>query len=226
MTHRLRGGYLTNDRRLDRLPQFDVRSRGHDIRTLVEDKPLKSRGWNVPAVLDQGSEGACVGFSWTHELIATPKRVILVSGRDRARQLYKRAQQLDQWEGEQYSGTSVLAGAKAVLEGGWITSYRWAFTYDDVLRAVAYEGPVVLGIDWYEGMYNPGSNGYLSVTGQVVGGHAILCSAVHLAHKRVVLHNSWGRDWGMEGKAYLRFDRLFALLDAGGECCCPQGRRL
>jgi hypothetical protein len=69
----LKGGFKTSDPRLDRLPQFDERSRGYPIRALVtEQAPLRSRGWACPTWLDQGQEGACVGFSWSHELCAYP----------------------------------------------------------------------------------------------------------------------------------------------------------
>ncbi len=220
----LRGGYETEDARLDRLPQFDERSRRFPVRELVAGRTLRSRGWNLTVALDQGREGACVGFALSHELAALPKKV---KGVDDATALgiYRQAQLIDEWAGESYFGTSVLAGAKIVhAEGHW-QEYRWAFSLEDALLAVAYEGPVVLGVNWYEGMYRPDDKGYLQVTGAAVGGHAICMIGVHAGAKRVVLANSWGPGWGRGGRAYLSFDSLERLLGEGGECLVPVVRR-
>ncbi len=98
--------------------------------------------------------------------------------------IYKRAQQLDIWPGENYSGTSVLGGAKAVKElknnvgESYISEYRWAFGIEDLIRALAYQGPVVLGLNWYAGMFNSDTAGWLRVTGALVGGHCLLALGV------------------------------------------------
>ena len=41
---------------------------------------------------------------------------------DFARGIYKQAQTLDEWPGDDYEGTSVLAGAKAVQAEGYMAS--------------------------------------------------------------------------------------------------------
>jgi hypothetical protein len=63
--------------------------------------------------LDQGKEGACVGFAWSHELAAYPVRVEVDDEFARSK-IYAEAQKIDEWPGEAYHGTSVLAGAKVV----------------------------------------------------------------------------------------------------------------
>jgi hypothetical protein len=50
--------------------------------------------------------------------------------------LYHRAQQLDDVPGENYSGTSVLAGMQAAVEAGWIGGYLWAFGTRDIAAAL------------------------------------------------------------------------------------------
>jgi hypothetical protein len=40
-TYRLKANHNTRDRRLDRIPQFDERSRQFPIRALIGDVPLK-----------------------------------------------------------------------------------------------------------------------------------------------------------------------------------------
>jgi hypothetical protein len=232
----LKGGHTTEDPRLDRLPQFDERSRSFPIRALVaEEKPLRSRGWRVPIWLDQGSEGACVGFSWSHELCAAPVEVEGITD-EFARGIYKEAQKLDEWPGENYSGTSVLAGAKAVSGRGYMDEYRWAFGIDDALRALGYQGPVVTGINWYASMFNPRPSGLLEVSPGGGGGHAILVRGVALKARLkgenggqpmpvVRLHNSWGKDWGVDGDCWMKVEDYDALLKAGGEVCVPVVRK-
>lgn len=210
-----------------RLVQFDERSRGYPIRSILRGEPRKPRSytWRCTEYLDQKAEGACVGFSIAHELIARPAEVTGITA-VQARAIYKRAQKLDQWPGENYEGTSVLAGMKAMqeLHPGKVGEYRWAFGLSDVLRTVSYYGPVVLGIPWYEGMTSPTADGVIRATGQVLGGHAILCNGVSVKTNMVRLHNSWGVDWGKGGDCFLSFKDLEKLLYEDGEACVPEKR--
>jgi hypothetical protein len=204
-----------------RLPEFDELSRNYPIRALLgAHVPPVTKIWACDQFLDQGQEGACVGFAWTHELVADPEMVPNLDATF-ARQIYYRAQQLDQWPGEDYSGTSVLAGAKATVESGWLVEYRWAFTLDDVLETLAFVGPVIFGLDWYAGMMNPDVDGIIHPTGSVVGGHAILGRGVDVDAEVVMLHNSWGPDWGRGGTCLLPWEDLEMLLATGGECSVP-----
>lgn len=216
----LRGGAETLDPRLDRVVHFDERSRDFPIRELIDDTQPRTRWWGGTVKLDQGKEGACVGFAWSHELDMTP---IAVPGIDDpfAQRIYKRAQQLDEWVGEDYSGTSVLAGAKAVGELGYLDEYRWAFGIDDVILTISHHGPVVLGVNWYYDMYFPDPNVYIRPSGRLVGGHAILAAAYDHESREVWLVNSWGNDWGWHGLCRIRVEDLTRLLQEDGEACVP-----
>lgn len=218
----LKDGSVTQDRKLDRVVEFDEASKQWPIRTLLDTEYPRSYTWRCLQCLDQGHEGACVGFGWTHEALAYPKSIPNLTN-EHARAFYKRAQQLDNWPGEepQYSGTSVLAGAKTALELGYIKEYRWAFGLNDLLVAVSRHGPAVLGVNWYEGMYDTDSKGMLHVTGEQVGGHCILAVGVSIKYKTVTLHNSWGPEWGVNGKAKLSWDDMARLLAEDGEACIP-----
>jgi hypothetical protein len=227
----LKDGTTTTDRRLDRLIQFDERSKQFPIRTLVADKPLRSYTWPLSTRLDQGEDGACVGFSWSHELAARPVAVKGVTN-GTALQLYYQAQQLDEWDGgeypganPEYSGTSVLAGAKAVVAQRHMGEYRWAFSLDDILRAIGNQGPGVLGCNWYEDMFDPDSKGFVKPTGAVAGGHAILVRGVNIKKKYVTLSNSWGTSWGKGGDCYMTFDDFEQLFMDQGEFCIPITRK-
>lgn len=233
------------ERTFDRIAEFDERSRLYRAVDLITDYWLRSYTWGCDVWNDQGWEGACVGFAWSHELSARPK--IYRVGEDVAQRIYKRAQQLDQWPGENYEGTSVLAGIKAVQEMSGtqglplIREYRWAFGIEEVVRVVGRRGPLVLGVNWYEGMDNVDANGFIHVTGTIRGGHAVMAHGVKCVWKDplstdrtfrnldvnksfVKLHNSWGKSWGNNGRAKISVAGLDRLLREYGEACIPMKR--
>lgn len=218
--YRLRGGGETFDRRLDRLIQFDEASRDYPIRALIGSRELRTKMWASTARLDQGEEGACVGFAWSHELEAEPEPVPGIDDAF-AFDVYERAKRIDEWAGEAYSGTSVLAGAKVVQELGHLSEYRWAFGLDDVLSTLSWHGPVVLGINWYYTMYYPDENHYIVPQGQKAGGHAIMAVGYDHEAGEVWLQNSWGADWGKDGLCRIRIGDLDTLLQDDGEACVP-----
>ena len=173
--------------------------------------------WDTGPVLDQGREGACVGFAWTAELIASPRpdpHVARPTAEAYARSVYRRAQQLDYWAGEDYEGTSVLAGAKTVREAGFIDGYRWAFGVDDVRDAVIDIGPVVVGVPWLESMFTPRRSGLLEVHGPAVGGHALCVTGYH-PNMRLGVWEGWFR----------RFE-VFRLRQSWGPAARPTRGRV
>lgn len=227
----LKDGSTTTDPRLDRLVQFDERSRSFPIRPEVEDKPLRSYSWNKNVWLDQGSEGACVGFSVCHELAARPGVVTELTNWYAREEIYWEAQKRDPWAGGAYpgaepfyEGSSVLAGIQVAHELGYFEEYRWAFSEHDLALAVGYRGPAVLGVNWYTGMFDTDADGYISPTGQIAGGHAILCAAISVKNDAYRLDNSWGLGWGVNGSCYIKRADLARLLAEDGEACIPVDR--
>lgn len=223
----------TEDRRLDRLVQFDERSRAFPIRTLVPSAaPKRGRTWFCNAVLDQGREGACVGFGCAHELISQPNVCKSVDAKFAKERIYWEAQKEDGWEGGSYpgahpvyEGTSVLAGVKQLQKMGLIEEYRWAFSLNDLLNGIYHEGPAILGLNWYEGMFEPDSKGHIHKRGRRLGGHCLLARGFSVVYDRVKLHNSWGPDWGISGWCWISFEDLEALLKEDGEAVFPIGRK-
>lgn len=215
------------------IPTFDERSKDFPLRAVIGERPKRrTKQWRSGPIIDQGREGACVGFGWTAEALSTPvsvdlSRVKADVPRDPtafAHHIYQRAKVLDIWEGEDYDGTSVLAGAKAMREAGLVKEFRWCFSVEDVIDAVLTKGPVVLGIYWYESMYEA-PEGILSVSGKIVGGHCITAVGFKLAkdsatgEDSVILQNSWGPDWGINGLAEIRVSALADLMKNSGEAC-------
>lgn len=223
---------------LDWKPSFDERSKNYPVRALIGESPRRrNKLWRVGPVTDQGKEGACVGHAWTTEALSTPVAVDLermaadvpTDPDSFAQHIYKAAQHLDVWDGEDYSGTSVHAGVKAMRDVGLVKEYRWAFSITDVIDSILSKSPVVLGVKWYSGMYEA-PNGVLTVSGDLVGGHAITAVGYSVQYKdlggedTIILRNSWGPDWGNNGLAEIKVSELEALLMDNGEACIPTRR--
>jgi hypothetical protein len=136
---------------------------------------------------DQGREGACVGFAIS--------RAMTMLNRERydARWLYKEAQRIDEWAGEDYAGTSVRAGLDVVRERGHRNVYR------GVSRPVHMENGIV-------------RNRWATSVHDAV---AAMHSPRFLKINRVPFLNSWGR--GYPHITWMSLDTLGRLLAEGGE---------
>lgn len=214
------------DRILDWTPHKDRRSR--KFRTVAPPSTRESRFWpTLGPVLDQGQEGACVGHGMTNAVMSAPVHLRLVHPQQTAFGLYHVARFMDDEKGENYDGTEVIAGAKAAVDLGFATDYRWCFGIDDVRNSVLELGAVVLGINWYDSMYETDAQHLVTVGGKVVGGHCILVTGytrrkadghVHAAGDAVYRWlNSWGTEYGDLGHGYIREADLAKLLKADGE---------
>jgi hypothetical protein len=141
------------------------RERGHTVYAVGEDGKLgRVRGGHCVVLepksrrdtprwyqrMDQGNEGACVGFGSTRCMMLLNRRQY------DAFWLYHEAQKVDEWEGENYDGTSVRAAMDVLRERGHrrisagktlpedkaegIAANRWAQSVDEVLHALGTPG--------------------------------------------------------------------------------------
>jgi hypothetical protein len=114
---------------------------------------------------------------------------------------------------------------KAGVSLGYFESYSWAFGIDDVIDAIVRVGPMLLGIPWLESMAKPSRDGLLTVSGNTVLGHCITANGYWPQHPDfgdvLVLTNTYGDDWGVYGKAYLRVEDAKELLSDCGEAVIP-----
>jgi hypothetical protein len=220
------------DIRLARVPEFDERSRGFSIGTAVAAKKPRSYTWRCNEFYDQGREGACVAYALGHELVARPAEVLgTINDKWLVQKVYWEAQRNDPWAGGSYpgatpfyEGTSVLAGVKVLHKMKLFESYRWAFTFNDLILGLGHNGPAVLGLNWYEGMFATDSKGFIRPTGKILGGHAVLARGVNVSNQTVTIRNSWGKSWGKGGDCYITFADLERLMKERGEAVFLQKR--
>jgi hypothetical protein len=183
-------------------------------------KVLTQRYWDANGWWgDQGNTPQCVGYSWSHWLEDGPVQQSGIPPIIKPFDIYKNAQKLDQWIGENYEGTSVRGGVKYLKNIGKVKSYYWAFDVQTLSETILKLGPVVVGTNWYNGMFYPNKTGLIKISGQMVGGHAYLINGVDTKTKQFRIKNSWSKSWGNGGHAFISFNDMSRLIKENGEIC-------
>jgi hypothetical protein len=183
-------------------------------------KKLTSRYWDDNGWWgNQGNTPQCVGYSWAHWLEDGPVSQSGVAPIIQPRVIYENAQKLDEWPGENYDGTSVRGGVKYLQKMGKVKNYYWGYSLQTLIDTVLNVGPVVVGTNWYNNMFYPDRRGIIRVGGRLAGGHAYLINGVDTNKKLFRLKNSWGRNWGQYGSAYISFSDMERLIKEYGEIC-------
>jgi hypothetical protein len=178
------------------------------------------QSWKIGPLLNQGDTSHCVGYSWSQFLGTEPWGGI-VEDLPQPFTIYRDAQKIDEWPGEEpdYYGTSVRAGAKVLKDKGIISSYVWGYSVEDIAKFIYENGPVVAGTRWYYGMTHPDPNGFVRVHGNYEGGHAWTIYGVDSKWETFFAVNSWGTSYGRNGRFFIKFDQMDKLLKDGGHVC-------
>lgn len=199
-------------------------------------------------VLDQGQLGSCTGNAATGALGtdsagrtaqtsvtisaagAAASRGRFAAGRHLldegfARSLYSLATELDSVPGAfppEDTGSSGLGVAKALRALGLAAGYRHAF-HLQALTSALQTSPVIIGIPWLQSMFEPGTDGRLTVdpASGVAGGHEVEIAQYDATNGEYWITNSWGISWGQQGRAYLTAADLRWLLAQHGDVTIP-----
>lgn len=208
----------------------DPRNRNYPYRDVPARRSI-THAAGAP-ISDQNGYNACVGYTCLDTInyakFSRNRRRINHNTRflpnPTGLTFYSIATRLDAWPGEAYppddTGSTVLAGAKALQQFGFIPSYRWAFTFADFLAAVEQQ-PVMVGTLWTSGMSDPDQTGLIRPTGSLDGGHAYSVRGVSFARELLRIRNHWGSDWGIKGEAFISFADMQWLLSQQGEVLVP-----
>ena len=202
--------FLITDHILKRVPRLRITSRYWDDNVW----------WG-----NQGNTPQCVGYAWSHWLNDGPVYHKGPKPKVAPSIIYENAQKLDIWPGENYDGTSVRGGAKYLQNQRLVSRYYWAFDLNTLINTVLNIGPVVVGTNWYFGMFFPNQSGLIRATGPLAGGHAYVINGVALNSQMFRIKNSWGKGWGQAGHAYISFSDMDRLIREQGEICLATERR-
>lgn len=175
------------------------------------------RYWQSDVVTDQGDMPSCVGHAWCHWTSCVPRPAYLNGD-----YLYSLCKFVDEWQGEDYDGTSVRAGAKIAAGMGILSGYQWAQTKDALIYTLLEQGPVVAGTWWYGGMSDD-STGLIEPTGDNLGGHAYLVDGINTRTGLARIKCAWWKSprtpWGDHGRVFIDIDQLWRLIADDGEAC-------
>lgn len=191
-----------------------------------------SKTWPISSNhLDQGETSTCVGHGWCNFLRCAPVRTKV--GEPEAYNIYRGAVVLDPWKEndaeaklpdaspKMESGTTVHAGSQAVLNQGYLDSVAWAFSLQTAVEWVLTMGPLVIGINWYDSMFDANSKGVISISpgASLAGGHCLLWRGVNTSSAQALLTNSWGNTWAKKGDALISLKDMERLIHEQGEVC-------
>lgn len=185
------------------------------------------RRWFVPPAWDQGQTSQCVAFSSLLYLNAGPVRNTKVSAVDAPR-FYDDVRLLDGFP-MPHEGSTVRAAMQLLNKGGYVPEYLWAFDVQAAANWVLAKGPCVAGTDWLYSMFETEpfhGTSFIKFdpTSGVAGGHAWLIFGVDKVKRcpdgstgAFVMQNSWSSSWGSNGRSWISFEAMKALLSEDGE---------
>lgn len=212
------------DRKLDCRIIHDPRSRDWRMGSVLQIKPQRSRRWACKYRLDQGQQGACVGFAGAHQIGAAPMQQH--TSWDHAVLYYHGAQKFDQWPGEKDEGSSVLGLMKFWKSQNIISEYRWCITFREVIQALSEHGPLNIGTPWPSGMNRPDHDGQVRYEGETKSAHSVILDELDMERERIWILNSWGRRWGVDGRAWMTFADVRKMMGARATFALPSERKL
>ncbi|WP_299398391.1 C1 family peptidase [Pelagibius sp.] len=199
----------------------------------------------VPVVLDQGKEGACTGFglaavvNFLHHnrgdfTAAQKAKYKKKENGASARMLYEMAKRYDEWQGENYDGSSVRGAMKGWAKHGVCSWRKWPYNANkpgrltpprqfDALRhplgayyrvrhlylnqmqaALKEAGILYASASVHDGWSHVGGDGIIRYSPRLIGGHAF--AIVGYDDRGFWVQNSWGPRWGLKGFCHLGYD--------------------
>lgn len=222
--------------RLGRHDEKDPRSKNFKEPTKLLDRFSLTRYpilWQrFSPILDQGQLGSCTGNAMAGALGCAP---FSSNGTEAdkfdeafAVKLYSRATVIDKFAGSyppEDTGSSGLAVAKAARELGLIKSYTWAFSTSGLISALR-NGPVIVGVPWYDGFFYPDADGFVWPAGSTVGGHEFLIRGFYPGGPDgsgyFWCDNSWSTSWGKRGSFHITVKTWDRLRAQGADVTVPK----
>ena len=204
---------------LGRIPsKFDARDYAlADFMPLTARKKLivaPDTSWKFLAPpLNQDDTNHCVGFSMADWGICLPVQDNYNNENGHA--FYYKCKIID-GEPNQENGSCIRSAAKVLKKEGKIDAYAFAASVDEMKWWLVNKSPMIIGTLWLEGMFSPGSDNIIHTTGDVAGGHAYLIDEIK-GNTLLGIQNSWGSNWGINGKAYIPISEFITLFRNGGE---------
>lgn len=207
---------------LGRHVQHDPRSRDFPAVQAEHLVSVKHRTSGLP--LDQEAHRCSTAHALCGALGASTASETHVSTTT-AVQIYEQAKRLEDGRGSLAGedGSSGLMACKAAKSLGLISAYEHAFGIEHALRALVLR-PVITGFKWYSSFDHPDpETGVVDIApnATVRGGHEVTADEIDTEAELVWFCNSWGRDFGIEGRFCMTFETWARLLTDQGDVALP-----
>jgi hypothetical protein len=181
---------------------------------------------------DQGEVGSCTGnaaigcmATGLYHATYTPDALYSLD-ESGALGCYSAATKLDTYPGQYQptdTGSDGPAVAQALKNAGMISGYTHATTGKDARLALG-EGPIIVGMKWYNSMFEAGPDGRMTVdrNSGLAGGHEIVFDKIDALKGQAWFTQSWGPSFGVErdgipGRAWFDLDDFEMQVNDQGD---------
>ncbi|MEN6535518.1 MAG: C1 family peptidase [Bryobacteraceae bacterium] len=171
------------------------------------------------APLDQGALGACTGFATAGCLSTWPFGLKLTNAD--GKRIYSLATKLDGFSGSYPptdTGSDGNSAMAAAIQLGLVASktFSHAETLADMHAGIQFRAGI-FGSTWTTEMSKPKPDGYVTIGGDVEGGHQYAYVGFDKERGDEVFRNSWGKGYGCDGYFRIRSDNVQTLIDDGAD---------
>lgn len=185
-----------------------------ELPCMAMEEEITSKRWTFPQeALDQLNTSRCVGYAGAGWGICLP--IYTPFTEKDADRLYYECKELEQ-QPKMENGAYIRSIAKVLQKEGHLENYAFTRNLEYIRWWLLNKGSVIVGTKWYEGMMTPDENNIIHPTGVDMGGHAYLLTEWR-EDGYIGIQNSWGSDWGDNGKAYISAYDFDKLLRRRGE---------
>jgi hypothetical protein len=184
---------------------------------------VRHRGAGLP--LNQEAHTCCTAHALCAVLNSSPAQTNYPLTESAAVRIYEEARRLTGATAvkEDVPGSSALMACKVSVRLGLISSYRHAFGIEHALGSLTL-GPVMSGFSWFNSFDHPDpSTGLVSISDDAIvrGGHEVLADGIDLDRELVWFCNSWGPEYGIDGRFCMTFETWAHLLANRGDVTVP-----
>ena len=168
---------------------------------------------------DQGDTPHCTAYALLHAMadgaVTHPGQNPLADPTELYDAIVRRDRAANRWFP---AGATSLAMAQEAVARRWIGEFRWGYTLDEFIAPLLRGEPVLLGIDWPDGMDEPSKEGIVRWRGRNRGGHEIEANGINLRRGLARLKQSWDRrTYGLNGHVYIPLEDVAAAIAAQGD---------
>jgi hypothetical protein len=185
---------------------------------LGEDNNIR-KSWHYEEVFDQGKTCLNTSCTWAAYLSTMcPVEEMGMSYKDFIRGLYYESQLEDPWAGTdevRKYGTSLLSAGTVLKNKGFFNQLLWTDDVDKMSNHILTRGAIMVASEWTTEMGRIDPNGFSRPYGAYEGNHCWLVYGVDDMWETFFCLNSWGKEFGKDGKFLIKFTDMKKILQDG-----------